>query len=479
MPRLADADIEWRSHWLRQALAQDRDLAPPLEEAVSADICIVGGGYLGLWTAIRLSESRPGADIVLVEQDICGGGPSGRNSGMLLPAWAKFGTLAALGGETRALELVRQAQDTIAGIRRFCEDHAIDCWFDPAGWLWGATCEAQRGAWDDSLRRLAELGEAPARHIGRDEIAAMTGSASMIAGVFDPNAATVQPAMLARGLRGQALRRGVRIFEKSAMTRFSRRAPLVVETARGCVRAERIVLAINAWSAGVRELAPAIFNISSDDAVSEPMPDQLKSAGYAGGPLVIDSRVFVSGFRTTRDGRLNVGVTGGHIGFGGVIDARFHRPSPRVADMRAALRAAHPALADFPLADAWNGPIDRTRSGLPLFGRLPACPDIFYGYGFSGNGIGMTRIGGDILASLVLDRRDEWSESLLVRPVSRGFPPEPFRFVGAHLVRNAVRKRDLREHQGRRPGPLTAWLAGLAPSGVTPSKANIADSGKG
>lgn len=473
MERLSDADIAWRSHWLRQALAEERDLAPPLTGAVTADVCIVGGGYLGLWTAIRLLEEQPGLSVVLLERDICGAGPSGRNSGMLLPAWAKFGALAALGGEQRALDFVLRAQQAIDEIERFCTAQGIDCWFDRVGWLWGATCEAQRGAWDESLRRLERLGLTPARAVGREEIRALTGSEHLLAGVFDPTAATIQPALLARGLRRVALAKGLRLYEKSAMRRFSRRAPLRVETAEGSVTAGRLILAMNAWSAAVPELAPAIFNIASDDAASQPMTELLDRLGCRRSPLVIDSRVFVSGFRMTRDGRLNVGVTGGAIGFGGHVDRRFHGPSPRVAAMREALRAAHPALADFPLASAWNGPIDRTDSGLPLFGRLPAQPDVLYGYGFSGNGIGMTFLGGRILAALALEREDGWSNSLLVRPVSRGFPPEPFRFVGAHLVRNAVRRRDALEHQGRKPGPLTAWLAGLAPSGVTPSKANI------
>lgn len=474
MGRLAEADIGWRSHWLQQALAEDPSVAPPLEAATTADVCIVGGGYLGLWTAIRLREANPSLDVVIVERDICGGGPSGRNSGMLLSAWTKLAALAALKGEAEALRMVRLTTEAIAGVAGFCADNGIDCWFDPVGWVWGATCAAQDGAWDDAIARYERHGTAPARRVSRDEIAAMTGSHGFLAGAFDPSAATVHPGFLVRGLRRAALARGVRIYEKTAMRRFSRRAPLVVETARGSVRARKIVLAMNAWSAAVPELAPALFNISSDDAASLPMAAQLEKAGYRRGPLMSDSRVFVTGWRVMRDGRLNVGVTGGQIGFGGIVDQRFDRPSPRVEAMRAALLVGHPALADFPLASAWNGPIDRTDSGLPLFGRLPGSPDILYGYGFSGNGISMTYLGGQIVTSLLLGRDDQWANLPVVRPVLRGFPPEPFRFVGAHFVRGAVRRRDRMEHEGRKPDPVTAWMAGLAPSGVTPSKANIA-----
>src|SRR5690606_10406773 len=116
--------------------------------------------------------------------------------------------------------------------------------------------------------------------------------------------------------------------------------------------------------------------------------------------------------------------------------------------------------------------IDRTASGLPLFGRLPANRDILYGYGFSANGISTAYLNGQILAALVLDRQNDWTSCALVQPVARGFPPEPLRFLGAHLVRNAVRRRDRLEHRNRQSDRLTAWLTGLAPSGVTPSNAN-------
>lgn len=472
--RLSDQEVFGRSsHWLHQALAEDREVAEPLEGETQAEVCVVGGGYMGLWTAILLKEAAPARDVVLLEADICGAGPSGRNSGMLLGAWSKAAALTALGSESSAMAVSAASQTNIGAIEDFCAAEGIDCWFDRVGWVWGATCAAQDGAWEDAIRRHERHGLSPARRIGRDEIAALTGSTAMVSGAYDKSAATVHPGFLARGLRRAALRRGVRLYEKTPMRRFARSGELLVETPRGCVRCGHLVLAINAHSARIPELAPAIFNISSDDMASQPMAEQLEAAGYRRGPLMIDSRVFVAGWRTTRDGRLNAGVTGGHIGFGGRVDARFDAPSPRVAAIREALRAGHPALADFPLACAWNGAIDRTATGLPLFGAFPGNPRILYGYGFSGNGIGMTRLGARILTATILDRDEPLLETALVRPVTRGFPPEPIRYVGAHMVRSAVRACDRADHAGRRAGPLARFLAGLAPSGVTPSKANI------
>lgn len=473
--RLTQEEIDGRSsHWLRQALSDDPALAPPLEGDSSVDVCIVGGGYMGLWTAIRLKDADPSKTVVLLERDICGGGVSGRNSGMLLSAWSKIAALTALGSEAAALRVVADTVAVIDEIEAFCDAEGIDAWFDRVGWVWGATCAAQNGAWEDALRRFNRHGLAPAVRVTRDEIAALTGSAAMVAGAFDKTAATVHPGYLARGLRRAALRRGVIIHERTPMRRFSRSGDPVVETPRGRVRCGHLVLAVNAHSAGIPELAPAIFNISSDDAVSLPIPELLTEAGYSRAPLMIDSRVFVAGWRVTRDGRLGAGVTGGFIGFGGRVDGRFDAPSPRVGDIRAALRAGHPKLAEFPLDCAWNGAIDRTATGLPLFGSFARNDRILYGYGFSGNGVGMTCLGARILVGMILGREDALADTPLVRPVTRGFPPEPVRFVGAHLVRSAVRARDRAEHAGRDPGLIVRALAGLAPSGVTPSKANIA-----
>ncbi|RUY94657.1 FAD-dependent oxidoreductase, partial [Mesorhizobium sp. M7A.F.Ca.CA.002.15.1.1] len=177
---------------------------------------------LGLWTAIRLKEHNPGFDVVILERDICGGGPSGRNSGMVLSAWTKYSALVALRDGTDALSIIKASEAAIGGIEAFCKVEAIDAWFDRIGWIWGATCEAQLGAWDDALNKLAAHGYVPARRVSRDEIAAMAGTTSHLGGAFDASSATVHPGFLVRGLRRAALKRGVRIYEKSPMKRFSR-----------------------------------------------------------------------------------------------------------------------------------------------------------------------------------------------------------------------------------------------------------------
>jgi glycine/D-amino acid oxidase-like deaminating enzyme len=317
---------------------------------------------------------------------------------------------------------------------------------------------------------LARHGLTPARVLDRPGVQSLADLPRLLGGVLWTGTATLHPGLLVRGLRRVALACGVRIYENSPMMRLARTSPPVVRTPAGSLTAERIVLTLNAWSTALPELRAAIVVIASDDAVTEPAPDALARCRYTAGPLVTDGQTFVTGFRTTHDQRINAGVTGGRIGFGSLGGARFEGRSHREAAIRDCLRRAAPALAEAPFVDSWCGPIDRTRSGLPLFGALPTCPDVFYGYGFSGNGIATTPLAGRILASLALGEKDEWSSCGLVRPPEPWLPPEPFRFLGALAVREAVRRQDRLAYANRRPGMITRRLAALAPGGIVTTR---------
>jgi putative aminophosphonate oxidoreductase len=455
-----------RSWWLREALAGESP-APQLSDEMSTDVCIVGGGFTGLWTALRVKELEPGRDVVIVEADVCGGGASGRNGGFAMTFWHHFLALERACGSIEALRLARASEQAVQDIGAFCREHGIDARFQADGWLWTATNSAQIGAWAGTVAAIERHGAHPFEALSPAEVAARAGSAQHLAGVFEAGSAIVQPALLARGLRRVALERGVRIFEGSRMVALEREAGLGVRTPAGRVRTERVVIAMNAWAGRLRELQRSFVTVSSDLVITEPVPERLEAMGLDSAISISDSRLMVHYYRPTHDGRLAFGKGGGRLAFGSRIGAGFTGVSPRAAWVASNMHRLYPDLADVPLTTSWTGPIDRTSDGLPFFTSLGR-PDLVCGLGFSGNGVGPSVLAGRILASMVLQRDDEWSRCGLVRDAPRGLPPEPLRYLGGRVVQAAVARKEQAEDAGRSPSWIDRRLVRLAPAGLVP-----------
>ena len=453
-----------RPYWIAQALAQEAEApAPALERDARAGLCIVGGGFTGLWTAILAKQARPALDVVVLEADVCGAGASGRNGGCALTWSTKFFTLQRLYGEAEAVRLVQASEQAVLDIESFCRRHAIDCEFRRHGTLYTASAPAQVGASDAVMAALQERGISSWTKLPVPDVQRRGGSRQHLEGWFSPLAATVQPGKLVRGLRRVALQMGVRLHEGTPMLALEEGSPPAVRTPRGTVTADKVVVAINAWMAGsFREFARSIAIVSSDMVITEPAPARLAASGLDGGISVLDSRTFVHYYRSTEDGRLMFGKGGNTFAFGGRMLPVFDQPSPYREDLAQRLRGFLPELAQVPIAASWNGASDRSVTGLPFFGRLRGRADVFYGFGYSGNGVAPSRMGGEILCSLALGLDNAWTRSPLVRGPLGRFPPEPIRYVGSIVVRNAIRRKEAAEDSGRVASGIDRQLAKFA-----------------
>ncbi|MEI8595698.1 FAD-dependent oxidoreductase [Photobacterium sp. Hal280] len=458
---------QYSSFWFQEALESEPEIQPrQLETDTTTDVCIVGGGFTGLWTAIQLKMKQPSLDILVIEKDLCGSGASGRNGGCMLTWSTKYLSLKKLYGEAEAIRLVKASEAAVYDIAAFCHAHGIEAQIRLDGTLYTASNQAQLGVMAPVLAALDKQSINAWQPWTKEKVQSESGSEVHLEGHFSSAAGTVQPGLLVRGLKRVAEKMGVTIFEHTPMTAIHRqKTPVRIVTPGATIQAGKVVLALNAWTPSLfPELKHSVVLVSSDMLITEPAPERLSTLGLSDGKSVIDGRTFVHYYRTTPDGRLMLGKGGNYFSFGNKVSAVFDQPSRYQSILGAAFRRFFPALQSVPVATTWTGASDRSATGMPFFGRLADNPSVVYGLGYSGNGVVQSWIGGHILSSLVLEEDNDWTRSGLASGPRGSFPPEPIRWLGAMLVRNAIRRKESAEDENMTPGWLDKQLSKLAQS---------------
>ena len=422
-----------------------------LDGSVDADVVVIGGGYTGMWSAWHLLDA--GARVALLEGDVCGHGPSGRNGGFCESMWLSGPALRERFGDGPARALLDASSDSVTFIGDWCRSEGVDAWFDQSGYM----CVSTAPAFDDvgraAVAAAAALG-APHRVLDLTgaEVRARCDSAVFRRGVLIPDFATLQPARLALGLRRRLVERGALVFERSRVRALH---GAVAETASGRVRAGAAVLAMGSAVRALRGLHTRLTVTSSHIVLTEPVPDVIEEIGWTGGECITDGRTLLHYFRTTPDHRILLGWGGGRLAYGSRLNGRVEVDPEIAAETHAGLLRLFPALAGRRITHAWGGPIDVSPSHIPQVGTLPGAP-VHFAFGFTGNGVGPTQMAARALASLALDRRDEHTRLPIVEAGPGALvPPEPLTWLGGSLVRSALIRRERAEENGERADPLT------------------------
>jgi len=421
------------------------------------DVAIVGGGYTGLWTGLALREREPSLRVAVLEAREIGGGPSGRNGGFLHGYWSSLPTLRRVLGDGAALQLAHASSQIVPRVRGFCEARGEDIWLREGGLLRVSAGESEDAGVERAFEVARELGvEEEAQLLDASATRLRCDSPRFRGAIYFRDGATVQPARLALALRRAAIESGAGIFERTPVTGVRHG---MLETPGGVVRARDVVLALNVWGSSW-PLGGRQTNFGSAVVLTEPVPDLLEAIGWTGGEAIVDGRMFLHYFRTTPDGRVLMGSGSGRLGLGGRVGAGILDDVPAQARAERGLRELLPALAAAPIAARWSGPIDVSADKLPRFGTVPGTR-VHYGAGYSGNGVGPSWLGGQILASLALGEQDEWTALPLVERRARRLPPEPFRYVGGKLVRWGTLASEEAVAAGRRPPPAARAAAAI------------------
>ena len=426
-------------------------LAPPPErrERLSgsrkADVCIVGAGYTGLWTAYELSRREPGLDVVLLEAEVAGFGASGRNGGWVEGMVAGDRKhWAALGGPDGAERMARAIQETVDEVGGVVAAEGIDCGFEKGGSLKVAQTELEvrrlRAELDEDRR--AGLGSGDVWLLDRSETAARISVEGAIAATFTPHCARVQPAALAAGLASAAERAGATLYEGTPVVGID---PGVARTPFGDVRAPIVVRATEGYTPTLQGQRRAMLPLTSCMIATEVLgPATWEELGWSNAETLWDSRRRYVYIQRTADDRIAIGGRGVPYRYGSRTDAEGPPPPESVLALRTRLVELFPSLHDVRIDGAWYGVLGAPRQWAPAVG-IDRATGLAWAGGYVGQGVAAANLAGRTLADLLLERETELTQLPWVGRMGRPWPPEPIRFAAVRGVNAMLQLADREE----------------------------------
>jgi glycine/D-amino acid oxidase-like deaminating enzyme len=423
------------SYWWR-ALGGFPPRRPSLPGPAEADVCIVGGGYTGLWTAYYLAGLRPGWKIVVLEAAFAGYGASGRNGGWVtaeLPG-SRDRYAQAAGGAAGVRALEAELRSTVDEVGRVCEAESIACDFVKGGRLSVATTPSQLARMREGLVAIREHGDGEDvyQFLSRDETRERVNVAGALGGLFAPASARVQPAALAAGIAAAAERRGVAIYEATpvSMIEPAGSGQAVARTKFGDVRAGAVLRCIEGYTAALPGLRRALLPMNSHMIVTEPLaPQAWQEIGWDGAETLADEAHAYMYAQRTADGRIALGGRGVPYRYGSAVDRLGETDPSTVAALTDVLRRLFPAAGSAPIAHAWCGVLGVSRDWCATVTYNPAS-GLGWAGGYAGHGVAAANLAGRTLADLVLAEPSALTALPWVGHRSRGWEPEPARWAG-------------------------------------------------
>jgi glycine/D-amino acid oxidase-like deaminating enzyme len=441
---------------------------PALTEDLQVDVCIVGAGFTGLWTAYALALADPRLRVVVVEREVAGFGASGRNGGWCSALFAvSDAALARQHGRSAMRAMRRAMEDTVDVVGISAAAEGIDCHFAKGGSVDLVRSEAQRA------RALAEVDEArdlgaaedDLRWLGPDETHELIGASGVLGATFTPHCAVVQPALLARGLADAVERRGVRLFEHTEVLELRPGSPPglppSVMTRGGTVRADVVVRATEAWTPTLPGFRRDIVPVYSLMVATEPLEEDFWSAaGLEGRATFADHRHMIIYGQRTADGRIAFGGRGAPYHYGSAVRPSFDTEPDVHALLRQTLTELFPALVGARFTHAWGGPLGIPRDWHSSVG-LDRRTGLAWAGGYVGDGVSTTNLAGRTLADLITGADTDITHLPWVGHRSPPWEPEPLRWLGVNAGLWTMKLADHSEARRGRPSKVAAAMGRL------------------
>ena len=430
------------SMWLDPALLETRPEFERLAGSADCDLLIVGGGYAGLWTALRAAERNPGQRVTLIEAERLGWAASGRNGGFVEASL----THGAENGKSRWPdefdELERLGAENLAGMQRDIDGYGMKVDWELTGMLSVATEPYQV----PGLRHAAAEGRGD--FLDQAQVRAEVDSPTFMAGLFSSHCALVHPARLVVELARVCTENGVRIFEHTAARRIGRESGrVVVTTDAGRIAADRVVLATNVYPSLLRRNRLHTIPVYDYVLGTEPLTEeQLGRIGWRARQGIGDSANQFHYYRLSSDNRILWGGYDAVYHYGHRVDPRYEDRPESFRKLAAHFFITFPQLADVRFSHRWAGPIDANTRFCAHWG-LAGRGRIAYVNGFTGLGVGASRFAADVCLDLLDGRATARTELAMVRKRPPPFPPEPLASIGIQATRWSLDRAD---HNGGR-----------------------------
>jgi len=407
---------------------------PPLQHNIDAEVAVIGGGLCGLSTAYYVKkDGAANGRVILLEAARCGNGASARNGAMMLTMTAD--RYMQWSGEP---ELDKRIYDlTAANIRKLSElsrNLEIDAEIEQNGAL--QVCNTKEDVAEArNYVQKARSAQLSCEFWEKEQVAEVLGTHAYEGAFFDPGSGQVHPGKLVGLFKAAAESSGVEIFEQTPVIHIEEGERITVTTKDGhTVRVNSLVLATNSYSSKLGYLRRAVTPVFDYVGITAPLSeDKLAALGWKSRMPFNDSRTQVFYLGLTRDNRVHIG--------GGPVDYAFNNGlrQPTNADQRypavhAELARIFPALAAEPFELQWGGWVDMSLDESPAVGRMGKRNNVFYAIGFSGHGVNLTSIFGQILADLIRGNAAAWRWLPYLDRLPPYIPNEPFRWLGLQLA---------------------------------------------
>ena len=420
---------------------------------ITTDLCIVGAGYTGLWTALLAKEKNPERNVVIIEQLETGAGASGRNGGFcsyslthgFMNGYSRFKDEMAI--------IERLGRENLEAIEATIRKYGIDCQFELTGEISVANEEWQM----EDLIEIANLRNSfgdSVQILSKEEMQARVLSPISVGGLWDPDGtALIDPARLVWGLEQACIQSGVVIYENTSALWLERASKgIIVHTPYGTVYSQKVALATNIYRSLIRRAKKYVVPVYDFQLVTEPLtPEQMASIGWKNREGLSEAGNQFHYYRLTKDNEILWGGYDAIYNFRGKVRHEYETSAETYAHLAQAFLETFPQLKGIKFTHGWGGAIDTCSRFTQFWGKAYR-GKVAYVMGYTGLGVGASRFGAQVMLDLLDGEDNERTRLSMVKKKPLPFPPEPFKFIFIRLTQWSLNKSD--QNQGKR----NLWL---------------------